>query len=812
MAISLQQFGQAFKDNAKKALGETIKKMPAGQALTTSFNLLNKAKPALQTAMNDVNAARTAAQTSKPVTAPTNSGAGAMTKTAASNAMASIATPKPVGGVKQAAPVVAPTYSTVTTAAPTLAPVKTTSVAPTLRPAPIEQALVTPAKPVVEQPPIDTVDPVRQALAQLQSQYTALLSPSQREQELKSQLAQYMGTQAQNIAGLEGQGRNIPLGLVRGKQKALTEQTNLQAQTLQNEIANEQDAREAQAQALGQQLSFAQSEIERQDALAAQAREEAQSAEQRAIELQTSMLNAGYQPLSGGLAQLTRLGLTQDDIVEIGGKQFIAPKGTPKVFEVGNSLVDELGNVVYQGSETAEKPFTVGAGSSIYDPATGTFLTAPGGGDGYGSGTSTFGREKDSKYLTDAGKLYDDFNANQTVKDFVIQQNGYQNAMSIDNNSASSQDDIALIYSFMKVLDPGSVVREGEFDTASKYTGVLDKLGIKFNRVMKGNLLSAQQRQNIKNALESRYNIAKGNYQQVESSFANRAQAMGIDPTDVIIDYSGFVQPDVSEQQIDVSSYQPNAQAVKTYTGRQAADGSKITAEEADYLGRYTTYLQQQGKTNDEIAKEINSIMGFNSVGGDTKQASLGSLSERYESGGDPGAIGYDSTGGYSYGAYQLAHQNAKKFVEQSPFAEMFKGLAFNSKAFQNKWKEVAKQYGDQFKQAQKDYIAKTHFEPQLQKLASAGINVNSLPDVLKDVIWSTAVQHGANTDVVAKAMKSLKQGATVADAIKAIYNERWAGGQRFASSTQAVKNAVYNRFFGENGELNQALSRLNVA
>lgn len=81
------------------------------------------------------------------------------------------------------------------------------------------------------------------------------------------------------------------------------------------------------------------------------------------------------------------------------------------------------------------------------------------------------------------------------------------------------------------------------------------------------------------------------------------------------------------------------------------------------------------------------------------------------------------------------------------------------------------------------------------------------MPQVLKDVIWSTAVQHGANTDVVTKAIAKMNGQNTVEDLIRAIYDERWSNGQRFASSTQSVKNAVYNRFFGPNGELNQALN-----
>jgi hypothetical protein len=190
------------------------------------------------------------------------------------------------------------------------------------------------------------------------------------------------------------------------------------------------------------------------------------------------------------------------------------------------------------------------------------------------------------------------------------------------------------------------------------------------------------------------------------------------------------------------------------------------------------------------------------------KGSGLGSLSSKYESGGSPGAIGYDSTGGLSYGTYQLAHNNAKSFVEQSPYAREFQGIPFNSQAFQKKWKEIAQRDPQGFNQAQHNYIEKTHFEPQANKLADLGLDVSYLSPILKDVIWSTTVQHGPNTPIIEKALRSVPKDATEEDVIKKIYALRWSGGQSFANSTPQVKQSVYNRFFGPQGEMNVALAK----
>jgi len=249
----------------------------------------------------------------------------------------------------------------------------------------------------------------------------------------------------------------------------------------------------------------------------------------------------------------------------------------------------------------------------------------------------------------------------------------------------------------------------------------------------------------------------------------------------------------------------------KNYTNIQS-----IVADHPEYEGEIDTALKNGADYNQLLqfysdkSGTNQTTTGFKQVLSMTRNGSNGSLSARFESSGDPGSIGYDSTGGYSYGTYQLAHSNAAAFVKQSPYASEFKGIPFNSKAFQNKWKEIAKTDPNGFKQAQESYIQTTHVQPQLNKLAEAGFDPNKLSPTLKEVIFSTAVQHGPNNNIILKALKLAGPNASEADIIKKIYNERWSGGDRFANSTAEVKRAVYNRFFGKDGELATALRNLS--
>lgn len=57
--------------------------------------------------------------------------------------------------------------------------------------------------------------------------------------------------------------------------------------------------------------------------------------------------------------------------------------------------------------------------------------------------------------------------------------------------------DVAAIFSFMKVLDPGSVVREGEQATASNAAGIPDRTRNLYNRALEGVKLGDEQREDF---------------------------------------------------------------------------------------------------------------------------------------------------------------------------------------------------------------------------------------------------------------------------------------------------------------------------
>lgn len=190
----------------------------------------------------------------------------------------------------------------------------------------------------------------------------------------------------------------------------------------------------------------------------------------------------------------------------------------------------------------------------------------------------------------------------------------------------------------------------------------------------------------------------------------------------------------------------------------------------------------------------------------------IGSLSSRFESGAaGVDVIGYDRTGGTSYGIYQISSRTGtmKNFINyleaQSP--EWARRLQAAGPAntggiggrMPAEWKRIAAEDPERFAQLQHDFIAETHFAPAAQEIQErTGVDVTKESRALKEVLWSTAVQHGPNgaARIFCKAInhgRNKKEITTQAsDIIDNVYSSR---ARHFGSSSSGVQNAVRGRF-----------------
>jgi len=95
--------------------------------------------------------------------------------------------------------------------------------------------------------------------------------------------------------------------------------------------------------------------------------------------------------------------------------------------------------------------------------------------------------------------------------------------------------DIALIFNFMKMLDPGSVVREGEFATAQNAAGVPDRLRNSLNKLLSGERLNPKQRQDF---IKQSSNVFKSSEKRQKTrleQFVSLGKRFGLAKEDVIV-------------------------------------------------------------------------------------------------------------------------------------------------------------------------------------------------------------------------------------------------------------------------------------
>lgn len=101
----------------------------------------------------------------------------------------------------------------------------------------------------------------------------------------------------------------------------------------------------------------------------------------------------------------------------------------------------------------------------------------------------------------------------------------------------SAAGDLSMIFNFMKILDPGSVVRESEFATAQNAAGVPERIRAQYNRVINGERLSKVTRKDFFDTANRLFKSQEDKQKQLERSFTAIAKAQGIDPKKVIIDF-----------------------------------------------------------------------------------------------------------------------------------------------------------------------------------------------------------------------------------------------------------------------------------
>jgi len=94
----------------------------------------------------------------------------------------------------------------------------------------------------------------------------------------------------------------------------------------------------------------------------------------------------------------------------------------------------------------------------------------------------------------------------------------------------SAAGDLALIFNYMKVLDPASVVRESEFAAAAKAGGLGPRIQAAVEQIEKGTRLAPEQRADFVNRATQLYQGAEEQARPIYQTYEEIATARGFDP------------------------------------------------------------------------------------------------------------------------------------------------------------------------------------------------------------------------------------------------------------------------------------------
>jgi len=177
-------------------------------------------------------------------------------------------------------------------------------------------------------------------------------------------------------------------------------------------------------------------------------------------------------------------------------------------------------------------------------------------------GWSLAKREKES-VSKDAATLRKEFT--RGAKTFVDVRDAYSRIQA-SAEEPSAAGDLAMIFNYMKMLDPESVVREGEFATAANAGGVPDQVKASYNKILSGKRLSERQRADFTNRADKLYERQLQAHDKLVHEYSRLADAYGIEPANVIVDY---VLQQAGGLPEEIASQIPEGEAVTLSNGQK---------------------------------------------------------------------------------------------------------------------------------------------------------------------------------------------------------------------------------------------------
>jgi len=188
-----------------------------------------------------------------------------------------------------------------------------------------------------------------------------------------------------------------------------------------------------------------------------------------------------------------------------------------------------------------------------------------------------------------ADKFAADFQNDPTVKNMNV-AGSFLNQMEtiskdVGTNRYRPSDDMALVFAFMKTLDPGSTVREGEYASARNTTGVPGYVINAYNQALDGKFLNDAQRKSFVETARKNYSGISKQAEDVAKSFKQMAKDRNV-PENLVVPEGMFRRGKET-----TAAQMPRIQSVEQAEAELKPGEKAMVFNPA--TGKYQEYLKQ---------------------------------------------------------------------------------------------------------------------------------------------------------------------------------------------------------------------------
>jgi hypothetical protein len=122
----------------------------------------------------------------------------------------------------------------------------------------------------------------------------------------------------------------------------------------------------------------------------------------------------------------------------------------------------------------------------------------------------------------------------------------YENLNALATNPASAGGDLALVFSFMKVMDPGTAVKQEEFAATARAQGAEGRIVTAIGNVVSGQILSPEQRLDLARQAKVFRDNNRRRAEVVAKVYGDLATSSGFRPVDVLGNWAAAPAPEAA--------------------------------------------------------------------------------------------------------------------------------------------------------------------------------------------------------------------------------------------------------------------------